>query len=104
VFLNLIANALKFSRQGVAPRIEIYGEQKGEKIRLWVQDNGIGIEPRHHKRIFGMFERLDVSSANPGTGVGLAIVSKSVERLGGKAGVESELDHGSRFWVELPNR
>jgi signal transduction histidine kinase len=51
-----------------------------------------------------MFERLDVSTNNPGTGVGLAIVSKSVERLGGQAGVESELDRGSRFWVELPHR
>lgn len=102
VFLNLISNALKFSRTGVPPRISIYGEQKGGQVRLWVEDNGIGISPSHHQRIFGMFEKLDPSANNPGTGVGLAIVSKSIERLGGKTGVESESDQGSRFWVELP--
>jgi two-component system sensor histidine kinase/response regulator len=102
VFLNLISNALKFSRNGVPPRIDIYGEKKGGHVKLWVEDNGIGIAPRHHQRIFGMFERLDAGANNPGTGVGLAIVSKSVERLGGKTGVESELEQGSRFWVELP--
>ncbi|HEY9607343.1 MAG TPA: ATP-binding protein, partial [Allocoleopsis sp.] len=68
----------------------------------WVEDKGIGIDVQNQKRIFYVFERLHGSEIYPGTGIGLAIVRKGVERMGGQAGVESQLDRGSRFWIELP--
>jgi signal transduction histidine kinase len=71
-------------------------------IRIWIEDNGIGIEREFHEKIFGLFERLHASHAFPGTGLGLAIVRKGVERMGGRVGLESEAGRGSRFWVELP--
>jgi signal transduction histidine kinase len=70
-------------------------------IRLWVQDNGIGIPLEHRGRLFGIFERLHPGAAYPGSGIGLAIVKKAIERMGGRTGVESEPGKGSRFWVEL---
>jgi signal transduction histidine kinase len=74
----------------------------GKFVRLWIEDNGIGILPEYHERIFRMFERLHSVSAYPGTGIGLAIVRKGVERMGGRVGVESAGTNGSRFWMELP--
>jgi len=71
-------------------------------VRLWVEDNGIGIDPRYHDRVFGVFERLHTQEQYPGTGIGLAIVRKCMERMGGRAAVESEIGKGSRFWVEAP--
>ncbi|MBD2017001.1 PAS domain S-box protein [Microcoleus sp. FACHB-53] len=71
-------------------------------IRLWLEDNGIGIEPRHQETIFQAFERLHGVESYPGTGMGLAIVRKGVERMGGRVGVESQPGEGSRFWIELP--
>jgi light-regulated signal transduction histidine kinase (bacteriophytochrome) len=71
-------------------------------LRPTVEDNGIGIAPEHHERIFRVFERLHRSSDYPGTGIGLAIVRKAMERMGGTSGVESQLGQGSRFWIELP--
>jgi signal transduction histidine kinase len=68
-------------------------------VRIWIEDNGIGIDPNHQERIFQIFERLHTSY--PGTGTGLAIVRKGVERMGGKVGVISQPGRGSRFWVEL---
>jgi PAS domain S-box-containing protein len=70
-------------------------------IRLWVEDNGIGIAPEHQKRIFRVFERLHGIESYPGTGIGLAIVKKGVDRMGGQVGVESQLGQGSRFWIQL---
>jgi PAS domain S-box-containing protein len=70
-------------------------------VRLWVEDNGIGIEPNFQERIFQAFERLHGVETYPGTGMGLAIVRKGVERMGGRVGVESQLGQGSRFWIEL---
>jgi signal transduction histidine kinase len=67
-----------------------------------IQDNGIGISPKDQERVFNVFERLhDSEGIYPGTGIGLAIVKKSMERLQGKVGVESNLGSGSRFWLEL---
>jgi signal transduction histidine kinase len=70
-------------------------------IRLWVEDNGIGIAPEHQKRIFRVFERLHGIESYPGTGIGLAIVKKGTDRMGGQVGVESQLGQGSRFWIQL---
>lgn len=67
-----------------------------------MQDNGIGIEPKYQAQIFRVFERLHGVETYPGTGIGLAIVHKGMERMGGRAGVESQVGQGSRFWIELP--
>jgi signal transduction histidine kinase len=101
VVTNLVSNALKFVAPGVAPRVRVRSESSGGTVRLWVEDNGIGIAPEHHERIFRVFERLHGVDDYPGTGVGLAIVRRGLERMGGRVGVESEPGKGSRFWIEL---
>jgi PAS domain S-box-containing protein len=98
---NLLSNALKFAKPNVQPDIRIWAEERGQWIRLWVEDNGIGINPEYHHQIFGVFHRLHKAGHYPGTGVGLAIVAKAVERMGGRVGVESEEGAGSKFWIEL---
>ncbi|HXG59770.1 MAG TPA: ATP-binding protein [Planctomycetota bacterium] len=102
VFYNLISNAVKFVPPGVRPVVRIRSERHGERVRIWVEDNGIGIAPEYHDRIFRVFERLNPSSGYPGTGIGLAIVRRAMERMGGKVGLESSPGQGSRFWIELP--
>jgi signal transduction histidine kinase len=101
VLSNLISNAIKFVQPGVKPGVKIYAEEKNGKVRLWVEDTGIGIDPQYHDRIFRIFERLQGVETYPGTGIGLAIVKKGLERMGGQAGVESAPGRGSKFWVEL---
>jgi signal transduction histidine kinase len=101
IILSLLSNALKFVEQNSPPRIEIETIQKGDWVRCCVRDNGIGIAEPHQAKIFGLFERLYREDQYPGTGIGLALVSKCVERLGGKVGVESVLGQGSCFWFEL---
>jgi signal transduction histidine kinase len=98
---NLLNNALKFVAPGVKPAIRFWAEERGSWIRLWVQDNGIGIPEREHERVFRVFERLN-GTRYPGTGIGLSIVRKGVERMGGRMGLESNQARGSRFWIELP--
>jgi signal transduction histidine kinase len=88
---------------GQAPEIQVRTERSNGTVRVWVEDNGIGIDPAHHKRIFAVFERLHQADKYAGTGIGLAIVRKAVERMGGKVGVESAPGEGSRFWIELPS-
>jgi PAS domain S-box-containing protein len=100
VMANLLNNAIKFVPPGVQPRIRFWTEDRGSIVRLWLQDNGVGIAPEHQERIFRVFERLH-GATYPGTGIGLSIVRKGVERMGGKLGLESELGHGTRFWIEL---
>ena len=101
ILANLIDNALKFVPAGVAPQISIWSEKAEATVRIFVKDNGIGIAPEHQERIFRIFERLNNSKEYPGTGIGLALVKKGVERLGGKVGLESKEGAGSCFWIDL---
>jgi signal transduction histidine kinase len=123
-FANLLGNAVKFVAPGTRPQVRIWAEgaraaggrqnaetgtaplgpgaakaSGGPFIRLWFGDNGLGIEPEGRERIFKMFQRLD--KAYDGTGIGLTVVRKAVEKMGGSVGLESELGRGSRFWLEL---
>jgi signal transduction histidine kinase len=100
--LNLMSNALKFVRSGVPPRIRIWMENRAPSIRLWIEDNGIGIPEEYVHKAFGIFERLHPAQKYPGTGIGLAIAAKAVERMKGRLGVESKVNAGTRFWLELP--
>jgi signal transduction histidine kinase len=126
ILSNLIDNGLKFVAKDRTPHLRVWTEEvannhdlpavkrengtptelavaAGQRlVRIWVEDNGIGIEKEFYEKIFGLFERLHPSHAFPGTGLGLAIVRKGVERMGGRVGVESQPESGSRFWVELP--
>lgn len=99
---NLINNAIKFVRRDSQPKVNIRTETRGEQVRLWVEDNGIGIDPSYHRKIFSIFERVGDMQNYEGTGIGLAIVHRAVQRMGGSCGVESAPGEGSRFWVDLP--
>jgi signal transduction histidine kinase len=98
---NLLTNAVKFVAPGTKPRVKVRAETIGADVRLWVEDNGIGIASKHRERIFGMFERVSGAADYEGTGIGLTIVRKAAERMGGNAGVESVVGQGSKFWIQL---
>lgn len=98
---NLIANAMTYVRENVPPQIQVEAsmEEPG-RVLLSVKDNGQGIAPEHHTRIFQVFQRLHGDEL-PGTGIGLAVVKKAAEMMQGSVGVQSELGQGSAFWVSL---
>ncbi len=100
--LNMIGNAMKFVAPGVRPAVRIRADTPDGHVRIWVEDNGIGFDTKHRERIFRVFERLHTAKEYPGTGIGLAIVQRAMERMGGTLGVESEPGKGSRFWIEFP--
>jgi PAS domain S-box-containing protein len=103
VFQNLISNALKFVPAGVAPEVVVCAERTAGEWRFLVTDNGIGIEPHHRERIFGMFKRLHGRSDYAGSGIGLALCKRIIEREGGSIGVEeAPSGQGARFWFALP--
>ena len=95
-----MSNAMKFIRPDMPPVVRLRAEERAEFIRVWVEDNGIGIAPEYQDQIFRLFTRLH-GEKYPGTGIGLTIVQKGVERMGGRVGVESTPAQGSRFWFEL---
>lgn len=100
-FSNLLGNAVKFVPKDRIPEIRLSAEDAGPMVRVWVKDNGIGIAPEHHERIFKMFERVDPSKKYDGTGIGLAIVRRAMERMGGRVHLESTLGAGSQFCLEF---
>lgn len=101
VLRNLIGNALKFSRSAAPPRIEIGAQVDDAAVQLWVRDNGIGFDMKYHGRIFEIFQRLHRAEDYPGTGVGLALVRKAMQRMGGAVRGESEPGRGATFFVEF---
>jgi signal transduction histidine kinase len=100
---NLLTNSVKFVKPGVHPVIRVRTEVNCKLVRIWIEDNGVGIDPEQHERIFKMFERLNPKAGYDGTGIGLAIVRKAVEKMGGNVGLKSDGECGSQFWIELPN-
>jgi PAS domain S-box-containing protein len=102
-FANLVANGLKFHRPGLLPKVCIAAEQLSELVRISVEDNGIGIEPQYSDKVFKVFERLHGADEYPGTGIGLAIVKRGVERMNGQVNLASVPGQGSTFSITLPS-
>jgi signal transduction histidine kinase len=98
---NLLSNAIKFVPDGVKPEITVSASVKNDLCRIEIGDNGVGISQENQQRIFMPFVRLYSEQEFPGIGLGLPSVRKAVELMGGRVGVESQLGHGSRFWLEL---
>jgi signal transduction histidine kinase len=96
-----LGNAVKFVAPGVRPKLKIWTEARDNRVRTWITDNGIGIPSEQLGQIWGIFNRLHSAEHYEGTGIGLSIVKKVVERMDGTVGVESEPGKGSRFWFEL---
>lgn len=101
---NLLENAIKFSNNQSHPKIEIGGEERETSRILWVRDNGIGFDMQYHDRLFEIFQRLNHGEDYPGTGVGLAIVRKAMERVGGRVWAVSAPGEGATFFLEIPKR
>ena len=100
---NLLDNAIKFTpRDRPGARIQVFGSEDGNAWTIMVKDQGIGFDTKYADRIFGMFQRLHHSEDYPGTGIGLAMVKKAVQRMGGRVWAESELGQGASFYFQVP--
>jgi PAS domain S-box-containing protein len=102
ILRNLLSNALKFTRTVASPAVEIGARVEGDKVLIWVRDNGIGFDMKFHDRIFEIFQRLQLAEDYPGTGVGLALVRRAAQRMGGRVWAESAAGRGACFYLELP--
>jgi light-regulated signal transduction histidine kinase (bacteriophytochrome) len=102
LFQNLLGNAIKY-RGEHAPRIRVAADLKDSEWVFSIADNGIGIDPKHHEQIFEVFRRLHTQDAFPGTGIGLAVCRRIVQRHGGRIWVESERGKGSTFLFTIPD-
>ena len=102
LFLNLVGNAIKYRSESGTPRVWIGFTESDQECRISVRDNGIGIKPEYHQRIFEIFRRVGPRSKYDGTGIGLAVCQKIVVGHGGSMGVESSPGNGSEFWFTLP--
>jgi len=101
---NYLDNAVKFTEKVSHPRIEVGSKELAEKFLVWVRDNGVGFDMKYHDRIFDIFQRLNTSEQYPGSGIGLAIVRKAMERMGGKAWAQSQPGQGATFYLEIPKQ
>jgi signal transduction histidine kinase len=101
LFQNLISNAIKFCKDH-APRVRVEAAHESGRWRFAVTDNGIGIAPEYRGQLFVIFKRLHTRREYPGTGIGLAICKRIIERHGGEIGIGSASDGGSIFWFTLP--
>jgi PAS domain S-box-containing protein len=99
---NLLDNAVKFVAKDIKPKVRVRTEARNGKVRLEIEDKGIGIEQEAQRRLFQTFQRIHTGQEYEGTGIGLAIVRRAAERMGGSVGLQSKVGHGSQFWVELP--
>jgi light-regulated signal transduction histidine kinase (bacteriophytochrome) len=104
VFLNLLSNALKFTRDRAPTRIQVCTQETGREYLICVQDNGVGFNMRQKSRLFGLFQRLHSERDFAGTGVGLAQMRRVVLRHGGRVWAEGKPDQGATFWFSLPKR
>jgi light-regulated signal transduction histidine kinase (bacteriophytochrome) len=102
LFQNLVGNAIKYRKPDSTAVVHISGGREGAVCRFSIADNGIGIEPEYREQIFGLFKRLHNNEHYPGTGIGLALCQRIVERSQGRIWVESEPGRGSTFYFELP--
>jgi signal transduction histidine kinase len=102
VISNVLSNAVKFVPRERSPHVKVIGSKQPPFARLSIQDNGNGIEPQYHQKIFELFERLPQGMASQGSGVGLAIVAAGMQRLGGKVSLDSQPGEGSTFHLDFP--
>jgi signal transduction histidine kinase len=99
---NLLQNALKFSRSATPPRVAISAQRVADRLQISVADNGIGFDMQYHDKLFALFQRLHRPDEYAGTGIGLAIARKAIERLGGRLWAHSSINEGATFYIDLP--
>jgi light-regulated signal transduction histidine kinase (bacteriophytochrome) len=104
VWLNLVANAVKFSGAREQPSVEVSGHENGAENIYCVKDNGVGFDMQYYDKLFGVFQRLHSEQAFTGTGIGLAIVQRIIVRHGGRVWAESKLQEGATFYFSLPKK